>query len=207
MRLKEIRKFARKMDKAKQKIKKNRSQERAKRMKPIDVGKYSTKLQQQHIEEERARKILAESKERERFERFNKRTQYSQIIASTMKPQVSKKKQEEIEQLIKRAHHKGRKVRDSKLTGSKSYCRSGPEDSQATGNMSSDNTKPSKPTKKIAKRQNSRAIKLPESSQISQQDSKSSKNRNSKNVDYLSQLRRKRERLEQSGRTSLHPHF
>lgn len=95
IRLKEISKFARKMEKLRDKIMKEKQNELKKRLQDqsehFNPVKYLTKFQKKYVEQEKVRKLEAENKEREKLELVKRQKKFSKIVSVTHKPRVSEK--------------------------------------------------------------------------------------------------------------------
>jgi hypothetical protein len=111
MRLTEIKKFAKKMEKAKQKMLKEMRDHSQKHMQQLkesfDPVKYFTKFQKEYVEREKLRRLEAESHERKKLDLVNKRKKFSQIVLETHKPKISLKKKKEVELRMMLQHNTG----------------------------------------------------------------------------------------------------
>jgi hypothetical protein len=95
IRLKEISKFARKMEKIKskrmkekQRELKKRLQEQSERFNPV---KYLTKFQKRYLEQEKVRKLEAQAREREKLELVKRQKKFAKIVSVTHQPRISEK--------------------------------------------------------------------------------------------------------------------
>jgi len=101
IRLKEIKKFARKMQRIKEKKLHEKRKQFQKRLseqrESFDPLKYLTKFQKSYIENQKLQKLEQEIKEREKLDLVKKKKKFSQIVSMTHKPAISEKKKKEIE--------------------------------------------------------------------------------------------------------------
>ncbi|CAI2362715.1 unnamed protein product [Moneuplotes crassus] len=192
VRLKEIKQFTKKMDGLCKRLTKNLSEERKKKQTPIDVSKYSTKLHKKVLERDKLHKLLEESEERKKLDLIDKKKRFSKLIADTCKPKISKKKKMEIQERLGHSTSKDRSEKKTNRTENKlqSYSVKN-KDSQKITSCEISET-PKKPRKKT-KRKECKAAKLPDRFTVIMPSKHVEQN-----VDYLSQLRRKREKQEQS---------
>jgi hypothetical protein len=90
IRLKEIRKFARKI----KKLTENRKTKRlvSEQSSSYSGGRYTSKFTRKYLEEEKLLKLQQESQERSKIDLVNKKKKFSQIISVAFKPKISQKK-------------------------------------------------------------------------------------------------------------------